>query len=250
MKSFFQFAVITAVCVGASAFAQRGGMRAYPVSAGVAFPGQNDALVANPAGLAEGAPGVLEALYLVDAEQINVGYAAAFGSAGLGLSYRGLNDENIFRFGLGANLNYLKLGVVAVTDNGDGFDGDVGATIDLQRLRLSGVARGISGGVNQIDVGLGFGFSQARFSIDLRKPEPFDQDPWIMDLTLAIMAGSLSAAIGTDALFADGEFSDFSFHAQLEFALGKQFALDLGYRVLPGLLAAGNEYSAGASYRF
>jgi len=244
-------AVLGIAFVSKDVFAKGGKSSALAVSTGVAFPSQTDAVLLNPAGLAEGAKGNFLGVYMFEQEAPLASIAATFGAAGVGANWVSYNDfgDNFFRFGLGAGLGMMKLGVAAITDDTGSFDADVGAHFDLSKLRLSVVARTLSGGVDRIDVGLGFNSGNARIEFDVKKPSPFDSNVYLFDATLGIQAGKISASIGMDFDYA-GSLDNFGVHAGLDWMFTGQLAMNLAYRPSPQEIGGGDEYWAGIRYQF
>ena len=226
----------------------RAGPFSLEMSSGIAFSARNDALDLNPAALVGGETrGSLRTLWTF---QDNVGAAslvAGTHAIGIGAGYRQTLGADYYQGGLGIGLGLLKLGTTVRGHSGSGLDGDVAANIDLSSLRIAVVARGVSGGLDRLDLGLGWVSGRTRFEVDLKKPWGTGSS-YLADIGLAYFSGPFTFSLGSDCSITSNHFSNFQFHSGVAFMLGSNFSIEGAYRPAPQ--ETGGKYVAGARFIF
>ena len=253
---FSGFVVLTILTTTTKSHARKGAKgNSLPISSGIVFSSPSDATFLNPAGLVDGSLENLRGFWRGDNEDAMIHLNGSSSSLGWGLGYVGPTNETHFvEGGLGFNLNKIKLGLGLESNNFEGLDGNIGLNMDLSKVRLAFVGRGLSGQLDRLDFGLGFYGTKYRFEIDVKKPSPFLNtadffDLLLFDIGLAVMADPLTIGFGTDTSLANGTLGDFNFHAGFDFMLGRRFSIQAHYRPWSGE-RGGDEWVAGARLVF
>jgi hypothetical protein len=259
-KNFVKFtSVVLTSIFSIGAFAK--GKGAGPnVSLGVAYTAQTDAVIMNSANLAQGSKVHVAAGYLGETEAVQGSLGFLFGKVGVGTVYRYYTGDtspiNPLVAGLGFNLGKVSLGFAVNTDDGFADQSyDAGLTIDLGKIRIAGNFKGLEDSLTAFRAGIGFTSGQIIFEFDAEKASPFGEmdatSPYVLDASLGFIAGPLTIVVGTDFSYdSDNSFDNFDFHGQLDWQIGKSFALNGGWRALPGYLTTGDEYYAGIRATF
>lgn len=221
-----------------------------PLSSGIAFSSPSDSVFLNPAGLVDGSIENFRGLWLGDTQEPMLHLTGSSRSLGWGLGYLRTSAGGNFTEGsVGFNLSNLKFGLGVYSTDFDGLDGNIGLNMDLSKVRLAFVGRGISGRMDRLDFGLGFYGSTYRFEFDVKKPNPFDAvtdffDLLLLDAGLTLMADPLNFSFGLDTNLNSGTLGDLNFHAGIDFLIGKRMALQAHYRPWAAE-RGGNEWAAG-----
>jgi hypothetical protein len=233
---------------------------------GILFPAPSQALVVNPAGLAEAPTFALSGLWRMDVEDPAASIVAHNKFLGLGAGYRQEGSATavssakptVIEAGTSLQLGGLMLGAVARKVNwgtaanitgAKGLDGDAGVILRLGQWRLGAVGRGLSGTVDRIDVGLGFQLSTAMLELNVKKPNPFNDNIYLVDAGVTTVAQYATVALGYDALYlntaTNGGLRSGKLHAGLSLRLFKGFWLDAFYRPLAQEWSTG-DWAVGA----
>lgn len=236
MKFSAKFFLLVSFGATLSAAAMSGGrmmngMRS--VGAGILYASPNHALFENPAVLVDSPRLSVEGLYKTEGKGIHASAVAGFGMVGVGGGWRKETSdaENTYEGGVGLAVGRLSLGGAVRKVGSGGLDGDAAAMFDFTSLRLGAVARGISGGTNRIDAGVGFMMNQITFEFDVKKPKPFSDGNWFFDAGLALAVGPLSAGVGYDFSKVEGTSGMHGdVHAGLGFSIGNRLVLEGYYR--------------------
>ncbi|MBS1985054.1 MAG: hypothetical protein JST16_12865 [Bdellovibrionales bacterium] len=211
------------------------------VGTGIAYPAPGQALVANPAALADGPNLAVTGMYRtnVDLPFGSVGYNGGILAAGA--DYRKEGDgnlsANVYEGGAAFHLGALRLGAtLRKTENVNDLDGDVGAIFALGRLRLAGVARSVNGKVDRFDAGLGINVNSVLVEFDVKKPREFDQNFWLIDAAIGAGNEMITVSVGYDVTYngvgQSGQFEDGKLHAGVSAQVSHGVYLEAFYRPL------------------
>jgi len=239
--SFFLFLPITA-------FAQNSNARA--LGSGIVFPGQNESVYVNPTGLAEGTSLSLLGAYLIDSEALFMGLAGTYGSAGLGATFVKPTNGGILHTGFGVNLGNALLGTSLYSIDGSALDANIAFSLELQSIRLAGIVRGISGGLNRVDLGIGYKMNQAHFEFSVKKVTFINDDRLFFDSGIVVAAQSFTFSFGVDFSYTNNSFGEASIHAGTDIKITQGLATQIQYRPAPHELPAGGDWSAGIRWIF
>lgn len=221
------------------------------VGAGVAYAASNHALIVNPASLTDSGDGIsVEGLWQFTPADPLVSAVAAYDHLGIGGGYRKSGSLSIYEGGFGARLGDIAgLGATVRSVEGSGLDGDLGLTLDFGKLRLAGVAHGISNGPDRVDAGLGVHLQDVILEVDLKKPRPFDSSIWYVDTSITASVSKVSVGVGYDFTRTSAGTSNGGLHAGVSLNVLSKLYLEAYYRLLAQEIGA-DKWTAGARYVF
>lgn len=246
------FALLSGLALRSAHAASRG------VGAGITYPASTQSVLVNPAALPDAAFVSAEGMYRFipnSGSFPNNTFASvvgASGSIGLGADYSRTFDRNTLEAGLGFQLPALSIGLTGRSYNGDGLDFDTAVTLDLQGLRLSGVARGWKNSLDRLDIGVGYALANAILAVDFKKTYPFNDSNklFYMDFSAAVDAGLVTLGFGYDVAHSQiaGWYGG-GFHAAISYMIVPLLYLQGYYRPLAQELSV-DKWAAGVRYTF
>lgn len=238
LKSSLKMIVIAGLSFqGSMAFAAKARPgKAHSVGTGIVYPTLNHSLFVNPAALVDSPNISLQGAYLVDPENIHASVTHGAGVFGLGAGYRQAGSSSIEELGLALKANILNFGLTARSSEFENFNFDAGVTFDLGSLRIGSVLRGIDGGVDRYDIGLGFLVNEATVEFDAK----FNgDDAWLFDASLSL-GTKLAVGLGYTFAYINSEFIEGDLHAGVSVEVGKAVSLEAFYRPSPQEWATGD----------
>jgi|GEM_PF-1347036 len=246
-----KFFVTAVLILNAAPAAAADRLQGRGVGSGVAYAAPNQGTIVNPASLVDADDGVsASGLWRFESGTPMISGAAAYQTLGVGAAYRKQGDANVYEGGFGASLGQMaSLGATVRSIQGGGLDGDLGASFDFGNLRIAGVARGLSGGVDRIDAGLGVRFANVVIEGDVKKLWPMDSDAWAFDTSITASVNKVSVGVGYDFSRSAGAFQAGDLHAGVSLNVVDKAYLEAHYRLLAQEIGE-QDWTAGIRYVF
>jgi hypothetical protein len=241
--------LIAVLALATPALASKGS-KGRAVGAGLSFPSSHQSINVNSSALAEADKMSLQGLWGFETEEPSVSLVGSQKSFGWGLGWKDRGTSNIFDAGLGFDFGGFLLGTNFYTNDFDGVNGDVTATIDFSSFRIVTGFRGIDDGVQRFDLGVGFVVNSLLISLDMYKALPWgDSDVYGFDTSVAYNAGKVSFGVGYDFLYFEG-IQEGEIHGDMSVSVASNFAIEGHYRLTPWHGSFISKFSAGARIIF